>query len=84
MNKRLGFVGIIVHNRKKTAPLVNDILTEFGEIIVGRLGVPQAKKNIGVIALVVEATTDELGALTGKLGKIAGVSVKCGLCKELG
>ena len=44
MGKRLGFVGIIVHNRKKTAPLVNKILTEFGDLIIGRMGIPHVKK----------------------------------------
>lgn len=82
MEKRLGFVGIIIHSRKKEAPAVNDILTEFGALIVGRMGIPQAKKELSVIVLIVDATTDELGSLTGKLGKIEGVSVKSALSKE--
>jgi len=81
MEKRLGFVGIVIHGRKKSAPAVNNILTEFGELIIGRMGIPQAKKELNIIALIVDATTDELGALTGKLGKIAGVSVKSALSK---
>lgn len=82
MEKRLGFVGIIIHNRKKAAPLVNDILTEFGELFLGRMGIPHVKRELSVIVLIVNATTDELGALTGKLGKINGVSVKSGLSKS--
>ncbi|MFA6357727.1 MAG: TM1266 family iron-only hydrogenase system putative regulator [Candidatus Omnitrophota bacterium] len=82
MEKRLGFVGIIIHNRKKTAPLVNAILTEFGQLIVGRMGIPHVKKEYSVIVLIVDASTDDLGALTGKLGKIIGISVKSGLSKE--
>ena len=81
MEKRLGFVGIIIHNRKKEAPVVNNTLTEFGELIVGRIGIPHIKKDLSVIVLIVDATTDELGALTGKLGKIGGVSVKSALSK---
>ncbi|MBM3243246.1 MAG: CopG family transcriptional regulator [Candidatus Omnitrophica bacterium] len=81
MEKRLGFVGLIIHNRKKAAPLVNNILTEFGELVVGRMGIPHLKRDISVIVLIVNASTDEVGALTGKLGKISGVSVKSGLCK---
>ncbi|OQX79758.1 MAG: CopG family transcriptional regulator [Candidatus Omnitrophica bacterium 4484_70.1] len=80
--KRLGFVGIIVENRKENAPKVNSILTEFGDIIIGRLGVPYKEKNCSVIVIIVDATTDELGALTGKLGEIKGVSVKSALAKE--
>ncbi len=81
MNKRLGFVGIIVENRQEEAPLVNQILTEFGEIVLGRMGIPHAKKNMNVIVLIVDSTTDQVGALTGKLGKIKGVSVKSALSK---
>ncbi|MDD5561826.1 MAG: iron-only hydrogenase system regulator [Candidatus Omnitrophica bacterium] len=81
MEKRLGFVGVIIHNRTKEAPQVNNILTEFGELIVGRMGIPHVKRQLSVIVLIVNATTDELGALTGKLGKISGVSVKSALSK---
>lgn len=82
MERRLGFVGIIIHNRKKAAPLVNDTLTEFGDFFLGRMGIPHVKRELSVIVLIVNATTDELGALTGKLGKIDGVSVKSGLSKS--
>ncbi|MFA5310943.1 MAG: TM1266 family iron-only hydrogenase system putative regulator [Candidatus Omnitrophota bacterium] len=81
MERRLGFVGVIIHNRKKAAPLVNNVLTEFGELIAGRMGIPHLKRDFSVIVLIVNASTDEVGALTGKLGKISGVSVKSGLCK---
>jgi putative iron-only hydrogenase system regulator len=82
MQKRLGFVGILVHNRKKAAPLVNNILTEFGDLIIGRMGIPHVKREHSVIVVIVDASTDELGALTGKLGKIDGVSVKSALSKD--
>ena len=74
-------MGIIIHARKKAAPAVNNILTEFGDLIVGRMGIPHVKKELSVIVLIVNASTDELGALTGKLGKIVGVSVKSALSK---
>ncbi len=82
MGKRLGFVGIIINNRKKTAPLVNKILAEFGDLIIGRMGIPHVKREHSVIVVIVDSSTDELGALTGKLGKIEGVSVKSGLSKD--
>lgn len=81
MESRLGFVGVIIEDRKKAANLVNNVLSEFGEIVVARVGIPYKKKNCCVITLIVDATTDEVGALTGKLGKIAGVSVKSALSK---
>ena len=81
MDKRLGFIGIIIENRKENAPKVNEILSLYSEIISARMGLPYREKNFSVITLIVEATTDQLGALTGKLGKIDGVSVKSSLSK---
>jgi len=81
MEKRLGFVGIIISDRKASAPAVNAALTQFGEIIVARVGIPYRERNCCVITLIVDATTDQLGALTGTLGQIPGVSVKAALAK---
>ncbi|MBP7216259.1 MAG: iron-only hydrogenase system regulator [Candidatus Omnitrophica bacterium] len=84
MQKRLGFVGIVVEDRKKSAPAVNAILTEYGANILGRMGLPHLKEDCSVIVLIVDMTTDEVGALTGRLGKIDGVMVKSGLSKAKG
>jgi len=82
VDKRYGFVGILLENPVETAPLVQTVLTEHASIIQGRMGVPHMdNSNISVITLIVSATTDALGSLTGKLGRISGVSVKSGLCK---
>ncbi|MCK5730355.1 MAG: hypothetical protein KAH68_04740 [Draconibacterium sp.] len=80
--KRLGFVGIIVENRKMCSGVVNDILSQFSDLILARTGLPNIKGNTSVITLVIDATTDELGVITGKLGNIPGVSVKSGLAKN--
>ena len=82
MEKRLGFIGIIIENRKKGAPEVNALLTEYGDLVVARTGIPYPRRKCCVITLIVDATTDELGAMTGKLGKVAGVAVKYALAKE--
>ncbi len=82
MDKRLGFVGIIVDDRKKAAHQVNDLLSEYGEMIVARVGLPYRERKCSVITLIVDATTDQLGALTGKLGALEGVSVKSALTKN--
>jgi putative iron-only hydrogenase system regulator len=81
MDKRLGFVGIIIENRKENALKVNEILSLYGDIISARMGLPYRERNFSIITLIVDATTDELGALTGKLGRIKGVSVKSSLSK---
>lgn len=82
MDKRVGFVGIIIEDRKKAAHEVNDLLSEYGEIIVARVGLPYKERHCSVITLIVDATTDELGSLTGKLGALPGVSVKSALTKQ--
>lgn len=77
--KRLGFVGVILNDREKCAPQVNKILSEFGDLIVGRMGMPYPEKKCWVITVIVNATTDEFGALTGKLGRLEGVIAKSAL-----
>lgn len=81
MEKRLGFVGIVIENRKQSAELVNKVLSEYGEAIIARTGIPYHQKHCCVITLVVDATTDEIGVMTGKLGMIDGVTVKSGMSK---
>jgi putative iron-only hydrogenase system regulator len=82
MEKRVGFVGIIIHNRLQACDDVNKVLSEFGDAIVVRTGVPKVRNQSSVITLVVDMTTDELGALTGKLGALPGVTVKSMLGKS--
>ena len=81
MEKRLGFVGLIIEDREKHAANVNHLLSEFGDLILARTGVPCPERNCSAITLVVDATTDQLGSLTGRLGRIPGVSVKSMLSK---
>ena len=82
MEKRLGFIGIIIEQREANAAAVNELLGQFGGIIVARTGVPYEKRDCSAITLIVDATTDELGVLTGKLGNLTGVSVKSMLSKK--
>ncbi|MGE5404479.1 MAG: TM1266 family iron-only hydrogenase system putative regulator [Candidatus Saccharibacteria bacterium] len=75
---RLGVVGIVIDDRA-IANRVNQILSEYSEVIVGRMGVPCRQREVSVISLIVDGTTDEIGAMTGKLGNIKGVQVKSAL-----
>ena len=75
VEKRLGVIGIVIEDRE-VASKVNQILHEHAHMIIGRLGLPYRERNVSVIALIVDGTTDELGALTGKLGNIPKVTVK--------
>ncbi len=79
--RRLGFVGIIVEDRRKSASLVNGLLSEYGDLIVARVGLPYRERSCCVITLTVDATSDEVGALTGKIGQLEGVQVKSVLAK---
>ncbi len=79
--KRLGFIGIIVEERKTSAAKINYILSEFGDLIIGRMGIPGSDKKVNVISLIVKANTDEIGAMTGKIGLLKGVKVKSSLSK---
>lgn len=81
MHLRLGFIGIVIEDPLRAAE-INNILSRFGHLIAGRMGVPRLSHNeagISVITLIVQGTTDELGALTGQLGNIKGVQVRSAL-----
>ena len=75
---RMGFVGIVVEKKDEIAE-VNRVLTSFSDIIRGRIGIPNQDDRSAVIGLIVEGTNPLLGALTGKLGNIPGITVKSAL-----
>lgn len=81
MSKRIGTITIIITNRTAQASHVNAILGGYGDAIIGRMGLPYTPKGLHIIALIVHASTDEIGALTGKLGALEGVQVKSALTK---
>ncbi|MBM7624944.1 TM1266 family iron-only hydrogenase system putative regulator [Sporohalobacter salinus] len=76
MEDRIAVVGILIEERKGIANKVNEVLGEFGDIIVGRMGIPYREKEVSVISLIVNGTTDQLGAMSGQLGNLEGVKVK--------
>lgn len=82
MDKRVGFVGIIVEDRENAVAEVNQLISVFADSIIARTGVPYKEKDVSVITLCVDMTTDQIGELTGKLGSIRGVSVKSALSKR--
>ena len=76
MEKRIALIGIIVEDPESVAS-VNAILHDFARFIVGRMGIPRPEHGVCVISVVVEAPSDEINALSGKLGRIGGVRAKC-------
>jgi putative iron-only hydrogenase system regulator len=81
MEQRLGFISILIEDRKKSIAQVNAILSDYGDHIIARMGVPYKERQCNVISLIVDMTTDEIGAVSGKLGSLEGVTVKSALAK---
>ena len=80
--KRLGVVGIVIEDRQ-VVPKVNQILSEHADLIIGRMGLPHLARDVSVISLIVDGSTDQVGSLTGKLGNIPHVTVKSALTKSI-
>lgn len=79
--RRIGIIGIVIENIS-CAEAVNAVLHEFSALIVGRMGIPYRERNVSVISLIVDGSNDEISALTGKLGRIPGASVKSMVTKK--
>ncbi|MFT9497863.1 TM1266 family iron-only hydrogenase system putative regulator [Anaerosolibacter sp.] len=81
MEKRIGVVAVIVED-KESVDQVNKLFSTYGDIIVGRMGIPYKEKQLSVISIIVDGTTDDIGGLTGKLGRLRGVTVKSALTQK--
>ena len=75
---RLGVIGIVVENRGEVMT-VQRVLSEFSDVIEGRMGIPDKENSVAVISLIVKGNVERLSALTGKLGRIDGIAVKSAL-----
>lgn len=73
--KRISVVSILVFKREN-AEKVNGILSNYGEYVIGRMGIPYREKGVSVLSVALDAPVEVTNALTGKLGKVDGVSVK--------
>lgn len=75
METRVAVMGIIVENNASVEKL-NSLLHDYGEFIIGRMGIPYRKKNINIISVAIDASQETISALSGKIGKLDGISVK--------
>ena len=75
METRVAVMGIIVENTDSVKEL-NDILHNYGKYIIGRMGIPYRKHNINVMSIAVDAPQTVISALSGKLGRLEGVTAK--------
>ena len=73
--KRIAVLSIILENRGE-AEALNALLSEFGEYIVGRMGIPYREKGVSVVCVVMDAPASAINALTGKIGQLEGVTAK--------
>ncbi len=75
MDTRVAIVAIIIE--KDDAVLnIQGLLSQYSEYIIGRMGIPYEKRNIRIISVAIDAPMDKINALTGKIGRIEGVSAK--------
>ncbi len=72
---RVAVMGIIVEDTESTEAL-NAILHEYGNYIIGRMGVPYREKNINIVSIALDAPQDTISAMSGRIGKLSGISVK--------
>jgi len=75
MEERIGSVLILIESKEEIAAL-NQIISNYADIIIGRQGIRIKEKNKSIISLVLEGNTDEIGGLTGQLGRLKGIHVK--------
>ena len=75
MQTRVAVMSIIVEN-PETIGTLNALLHEYGEYIIGRMGIPYKTRNINIISIAIDAPQDKISTLAGKIGGLSGISVK--------
>ncbi|MEE1143616.1 MAG: TM1266 family iron-only hydrogenase system putative regulator [Bacteroidales bacterium] len=82
MEKRIGTISIIIY-RREIAQQVNEIISQYSDFILARQGLPLPDKGLNIITLIIETTSDNINALTGKIGRLKDVEVKSILSKNI-
>ena len=75
MDSRVSVISIIIKN-EEAAQMVNELLHEFRQYIVGRMGIPYRQREVSIISVVLDAPGDVTSSLSGKLGMLDDVSAK--------
>lgn len=75
METKVALIGIVVENFDSVTKL-NDILHDYGDFIIGRMGIPYKERGVSIISVAVDATEDTISAMAGKIGKLPGISSK--------
>lgn len=78
MTTRVGVISIIVEDESSVGAL-NELLHNYGEYIIGRMGIPYRQRGVNIISVAIDAPQDIISALSGKIGALKGVSAKTAL-----
>lgn len=78
---RVAVISIIVENAD-SVPQINEVLHSASDYIIGRMGIPYKQKNINIISVVIDAELNTISTVSGKLGKLSGVTVKTAYSKK--
>ena len=79
-NKRLAIIAIVVEDTSIVADL-NALLHDYSACIIGRMGIPCPSRNVSLISVAVDAPSDMISAMTGKIGRLPGLTVKTAYSK---
>ena len=83
METRIAVMSIIVEDRD-AAEKINGFLHEYGEYIIGRMGIPYRKRGVSIISVALDAPQNTIAALAGKVGSLPNVSVKTAYSNVVG
>lgn len=75
METRVAIIGIILE-KKDNVDKLNSILHDYSNRIIGRMGMPYSKRAINIITIIIDAPQDEINTLSGKIGKLSGITSK--------
>ncbi len=79
--KRIAVAAIVIDEQSASVE-VNNVLHDYNDIIIGRMGIPYKERGISLISVALDASPDRISSLTGRLGQIGGVSVKAAISKK--
>jgi len=81
MEERIGSVLVLIESKEDIEKL-NQVISTYADIVIGRQGIRLREQDKSIISLVLEGTTDQLGGLTGQLGRLKGIQVKSVVLKN--
>ena len=78
---RIAVISIIAEDRDKSSQ-INAVLSEFGDYVIGRMGIPYREKSVYIISVAVDAPAEIINTITGKIGQLSGVTAKTLMSKK--